>query len=302
MIKSVTIINDLDESLTIKLTEEYPEHGLLLLSMDGIGATEAEINTTDLAVADGSIYNSSRGISRNITMSLRFIEQDTIEDTRQRAYRYLPTKKKVTLQFDTDNRQIRIDGYVETNEPDIFSKEEGAEVSIICPDPYFHSLGMVTNVLSGIEPLFEFPFENDSLTEPLLEMGEILMNRERNVYYFGDADTGMIITVRATGPVGSFTIYNIGTREKMRIDNEKLRYLSGRGFDSGDELIINTKRGEKSVKLLRNGFYTNALNALERTSSWMQLTRGNNVFAYKADSGEEYIEFQISNENLYMGV
>ncbi len=302
MIQSVTITNESNESLTIKLTESEPESGLIIMSITGIGATKADINTTAMAITDGSVYNSSRGTERNIVMTLLFTYADSIEETRHRAYQYFPTKKKVSIRFDTDERSSVISGYVESNEPEIFNKKESAQISIICPDPYFYSLSDNDTVFSGIEAMFEFAFENDSLTEPLLEFGEVMRNRERNIYYDGDADIGVTITIHATGDVGDFTIYNVGTREYMRFSVEKLRAITGRGFGNGDDIIINTKRGEKSVQLLRAGVYRNVLNCLDRDSKWLQLKKGNNVVAFQATKGEEFMELYISNKVLYMGV
>ena len=78
--------------------------------------------------------------------------------------------------IETDNRQAEIEGYVESNDPAIFSKDEGSDISIVCPNPFFYSAGkdgINTTIFYGVEALFEFPFSNESLQDPLLEMGEI---------------------------------------------------------------------------------------------------------------------------------
>ena len=176
MIKSVKVINYLGES--IKLELGAPEKsGFLIRSITGLGAGKANINSTDLSTGDGSVYNSSRVLPRNIVFSLDFLEKPTIEDTRQRSYKYFPIKKHIRLIFETKNRICEITGHVETNEPNIFSKQENTQVSIICPDPYFYSTEKTVTIFSGIEPLFEFPFENNSLTDNLLEFGGIIVNQ-----------------------------------------------------------------------------------------------------------------------------
>lgn len=302
MIKSVTVTNYLGQSFRIVLEEAEPDHGMLITNMDGIGPPKADINTTNMATSDGSIYNSARVEQRNIVLTLMFTLADSIEDTRQRTYKYFPIKKPVGLLFETDNRMLKTTGYVESNEPNIFSSSEMTQLSIICPDPYFYSEAVNTTVFSGMEPLFEFIFSNESLEDPLLEFGLIHESTEQTVYYDGDADTGVTITIHALGPVQNITVYNIETREKMRIDTAKLAALTGSGLGVSDDIIIKTSRGEKSIQLLRSGQYTNILNCLDRGSDWFTIRKGDNIFAYTAELGEENLTFTIENRIVYEGV
>lgn len=302
MIKSITVTNYLGDSLKLELTK--PEKsGFIVETMSGLGAGKATINTTEVATNDGSLYNSARVSSRNITLGLRFLYDPTIEDVRQRSYKYFPLKKKVTLRIETDNRLSEIEGYVESNEPDIFSKEEGADISIICPFPFFHSaLGDQVTIFSGIEPMFEFPFCNDSLTEKLLLMGEIRKKAENVIVYEGDVETGITITIHALGEASNITIYNVSTRESMAIDTVKLASMTGSGIVAGDDIIICTVRGQKSVTLVREGDEINILNCLNKNTDWFQLSKGNNIFAYTATEGDSNLQFKIENRILYEGV
>lgn len=157
MINSITARNYLGEEVKITLNEEAPEHGLLLFSMTGLGPAKASVNTTDLVTSDGGLYNSARLDKRNIVIKFRFAGY--IEETRNLTYKYFPIKKELTLFIETDSKTLRTTGYVETNEPDIFSDKEGCTISIICPDPYFYIAGTNYSRISGINELFEFPFE-----------------------------------------------------------------------------------------------------------------------------------------------
>lgn len=302
MIKALTITNYLGESLKIVLTEDTPDSGLIILGMEGLGASSANINTTSMAAIDGSMYNSARVEERNIVLSLLLTFAPQIEDSRQRTYKYFPIKREVELLFETDNRALKIRGYVESNEPDIFSDQETIQISIICPDPFFYSSNRESTVFSGIEPLFEFIFSNESLTEPLLEFSSIENQTEKTVYYSGDADVGVIITIHAVGDAKNITIYNVRTRESMRIDTEKIKILTGEGIHNGDDIIINANRGQKGVELLRNGKYTNILNCLDKNSDWFRITKGDNIFAYVAESGSENLYFIIDHDIIYEGI
>lgn len=304
MIKSVTVTNYQGDTITLDLT--HPEEsGFIVKSITGLGPGKATINTTEVSTNDGGLFNSSRLSTRNIVIALEFLWKDSIEDVRQQSYKYFPIKKKCTLVIETDNRLAEIDGYVESNDPDIFSKNEGTDISIICPYPYFYSSGesgKTTTIFSGIEAAFEFPFSNESLTEDLLEMGIIENQTERVITYDGDAEIGVTITIHAVGEASNITIYNTGTRELMTIDTDKIESLTGSGIVAGDDIIICTVKNNKSITLVRGGVSTNILNCLSTDADWFQLTKGDNVFAYVAEEGSSNLQFQIENRIIYEGV
>lgn len=301
MIKSVTVTNHLGDSLKMELGS-FEKTGLLISNIEGIGPGDADISMTELAATDGGVYNSARLTSRNIVLDIIFYSNDSIEDVRQLTYHYFPLKKYVNLIFETDNRSIQIDGYVESNNPDIFSQQEGTSISIVCPNPYFYSLGTNVSVFSGIEPMFEFPFCNDSLTEKLLVMSEIRTKYENVIYYQGDAETGVIMKVHFLGPVTGLSIFNITSRQTMKIDIAKLIAIVGSDLQYGDDLYISTIRGNKSLLFYRQGQEYNVLNALDRDSDWIMLDIGENVIAFNADEGQMNMQFEVYNDILYGGV
>lgn len=304
MIKAVTVTNYLGETKRFELTKPQLS-GFAISSIDGLGPPTATINHTESSTMDGSIFNSSRVNSRNIVINLKFLLDPTIEDVRLESYKYFHVKKIVNLLIETDTRICDTWGYVESNEPDIFSDLEGTQISIICPDPYFYSAGLggvTVTIFYGIEEQFEFPFSNESFTEHLLQMGEIKSEREKTIFYKGDAEVGVKMTLHALGPVKNITIYNSDTREIMRVDTEKLEAITGSGMIAKDDIIINTIKGTKTIYLLRDGKYTNILNCLGKFSDWFQLAQGENHFAYVAEEGLENLQFKIENRTLYEGV
>lgn len=304
MIKSVTITNHLDESIKLDLFNPE-ESGFIIKNIEGLGPVKANINFKDLATNDGSIDNSARLSSRNIVMSLQFIESPTIEETRLKCYKYFPIKRNIKFLIETDSRICETIGRVETNVPTIFSDAEGCQISILCPSPYFSSAGEDgTNqtIFYGTEPLFEFPFSNESLTEDLIEFGSIENQTEGTIYYDGDAEIGITIQIHAVGEAEGLAIYNTKTREIMRINDDKLKSLIGSGIQAGDEITITTSRGEKGIYMLRGGVTTNILNSLEKPIKWFQLSKGDNTFAYTASAGLTNLQFRIENKVIYEGV
>lgn len=304
MIRAITVTNYLGDSIRLELAR--PElSGFIVHSVTGLGPGKANINMTEVATNDGALFNSSRIPSRNIVISLKYMWNDSIEDVRQLSYKYFPLKKSCTLLIETDNRQAEISGYVESNDPLFFSHDEGSDISIVCPNPLFYSAGpngINTTIFYGVEPLFEFPFSNESLYECLLEMGAIKNQTEQVVVYNGDSEIGVTITIHAIGEASMITIYNTGTREVMRIDTDKLEKFTGSGIVAGDEIIISTIKGNKSISLLRSGKTTNILNCLDKNADWFQLAKGDNIFAYTAETGSTNLQFKIENRIVYEGV
>lgn len=303
MIKSITITNYVGDSIKLELMR--PEKsGFIIQSIDGLGPAKAQINTTTLASSDGGLFNSAYLTERNIVMSLLFMETATesIEDIRQKSYKYFPSKKKLTFLVETDNRRLETEGIVESNEPNIFTNQEGCSITIRCPDPYFYSPNHTNTVFSGVAPLFEFPFENESVTDPSLELGLIENKKEAVVYNSGDAEVGMTITIHAIGEATNVTIHNLLTREQMNINTDRLTALTGSGIVAGDTITIETRAGHKRITLLRNGVVTNILNCLDRGTDWFKLAKGDNIFAYTAETGSLNLRFNISNKIVYEGV
>lgn len=301
MIKTIEVTNYLGDSILLDLAKPE-ESGFVVQSVTGIGPGKASINTTDSATYDGSVYNSARMDTRNIVLGLKFLWNSTIEDVRHVSYKYFPLKKKVKLKFTTDNRVSEVEGYIESNEPNIFSKDEGADISIICPNPFFYAISDNVTSFSNIEPAFEFPFSNESTTDPLLEMSTIVRRKLHNVRNDGDSEIGITITIHAMGEASGITIYNVDTNESMKIDTNKIKKLTGSSIISGDDIVICTEKGRKSIKLVRAGTTTNIINCLAKDADWFQITPGNNTFSYTAETGENSLVVTVVNRIAYEGV
>lgn len=307
MVKEVTITNYLGNEITYSFDNPTIDDktGLFITEIEGLGPVKATVNMTQLATADGDIYNSSRLAGRNIVIKARFTYADTIEEARLMSYKYFPIGHKLKFKIKTENRLAETEGYVESNEPNIFSKESDMQVSVLCESPFFFSVdedGKQQTNFSNVVAMFEFPFSNESLTDPLLEFGRIINKKENTVYYDGDAETGCVIHLHAIGNVEMVNIYNIKTGEKMVLDTDKLETLTGNKIIYGDTITISTVKGNKYITLLRNGVTYNILNILGKDTEWFQLARGDNLFAYTAEYGEQNVQFMVEAQIIFEGV
>lgn len=302
MIRKVSITNHTGDAVTIDLYQPL-ESGFLVRDISGLGPMKADIHMTELATTDGSIFNSSRATYRNIVLSLEFMSNHkTIEEVRLDSYKYFPVKRPITIMVETDSRIADILGYVETNEPDIFSENEGCQVSIICPDPYFKKFGMNRTIFSGVDPKFHFPFQNNDPVKKLINFGEIYARQEAPVINDGDEDVGVIIKIHAKNEVRNITVWNVTMAQTMSIDDSKLQALTGSMIHQGDDIVIDTSNTKKTAILKRRGRRINILNCLKRPLSWIKLQRGLNVLYYDADVGKLQMDFEIEYKILYEGM
>ncbi len=304
MLKTVTITNYLDESVTYTFDGPTIEDqsGLFITEIEGLGPVKADINMTELATADGGIFNSARLTTRNIVFHARYTYAKTIEESRLMTYKFFPIKKYVTVRVETDNRIAEAVGYVESNEPDIFSEESSCQISVICESPFFLSPNKDETLFAGVDARFKFPFSNNSLMEKLILFGEVIYKKTNTVFYSGDSEIGCYFEIHAIGDVENVTIYNLRTRERMKLDTDKLQTLTGSKLKAGDTITICTIKGHKSITLLRDGVESNVLNILGKNIDWFQLSKGDNVFGFVAEYGEENIQFKITSQVAYEGV
>lgn len=325
MIKSVTVTNHLGKSLKLELARPE-ESGLAITSITGIGPGKANINFTEIATDDGSVFNSARLPSRNIVIKIVYLFKDTIEEARNIGYLYFPLKKKITLEFETELKKVKIDGYVETNDPNIFNKQVYSDISIICTNPYFYSLDDNVIYFSSTEPLFEFPFEDDGIDlthamfpgeevyprediypgtfsfMPSLEFGNIIFDKMQNIIYDGDVETGIVIDLHALGSVENLKIFNTSTRDEMDVNTDIIRTITGDTIISGDVIQIRTSKNDKVALLIRNGITYNILNSINRDADWFSLQRGDNAFVYTFDGDTTALELKISYKTLFGGI
>ncbi len=302
MIKYIAVTNDFGEQLIVNLNDVEPESGLFITEIEGLGPVKADVKMTDLAAQDGSKYNLSKANKRNIVIHFRFITAN-VEEARQLTYTYFPLKRKVTFFIETDNRVAEVDGYVESNEPDIFSEVESAVISIVCESAWFNDAspnGTQIIPFSDLVNLFEFEFSDDD--SPSIIFSSVETKRENVVTYKGEAETGVVMIIHASGAFTNPTIYNNVTREKMVINTTKVASITGSAIAAGDEIRISTVKSDKYIRLIRGGRSYNILNALDKDATWFTIHPGDNVFSYTAASGELNMSFEIQAQILYQGV
>lgn len=282
MIKSITVTNSIGESLNLELTNPW-KNGVAVKSISGLGTPVYNINMMTYASGDGGAVGSVIANNRNILFEFYPMFNPQVEDSRQLLYRYFQVKKPVYIEFELDNRVSSIEGYVESNTPEIFSERETIQISVICADPYFKRSQTDAEFFYGEVPLFEFPFSNESLTEDLLVISELNLDNRATIDYTAEIDAGLLITIDCYSDPGNVTLWNIDTLGRIFIDSNRIKSITGGKLMSGDRVIISTYSGDKYVKLLREGRYYNIIGAVNKDLDWFVLKQGPNSFTYVTD-------------------
>lgn len=260
----------------------------VITSITGLSPAAAIINTAANGANDGTIFNSSRVNQRNIVITIRLIRD--VEAARIALYSYFKTKQSCRLYYSNGSRDVYIDGYVESMQCDFFTQSEFMQISVICPNPFFRDVYESVSEMSLITPQFEFPFSIPAEGISFSTKNDVAT---ADVYNGGDIVSGMNIELYANGGVTNPSVINANTLERF-----SLNYT----MQAGDQIVIDTITGEKSVRLIRYGRSTNIINALGQNPNWLQLAIGKNTFTYSANDGAENLSVKIKHTNLYEGV
>lgn len=151
MLSILEVRTEFDSLLELSLLADVintPDSPLQIRNIGGLGPVKANINTTPYGSFTGESYNGSSVGKRNIVISIGFNPNwvgQTIESLRALLYQYFMPESFVNLRFLSSHLPtVEINGYIESMEPNIFSKDPEVQISIICPEPDFVSVTAVT--------------------------------------------------------------------------------------------------------------------------------------------------------------
>lgn len=242
---------------TLPLTEDGDAGNdpIQVLGVNGLGPVKANITTAPFGAYDGEALSGMSVPKRNIVLTIGLHPDwavQTIEELRQLLYNYFMPKLLVQLRFHSTNFPVvKIEGYVESMEPNIFVKSPTVEVSIICPAPDFIALEAAT--ITGI---------TDDGSDPT------------ELEYIGSVSTGMMLKVtKAVGTPGEDTIQiNLGG------EYAPLTFLARGNITDDIYWEMNTQPGNKYVRSVSQslGTITNYLNDISYDASWPMLYPGLN--------------------------
>lgn len=267
------------------------EENYQVTEISGLNPPNANINTSSYANGDGSSFNSSRIPDREIVITV-YINGD-IQKNRLTLYKNFRNKEWCKIYYKDDLRDVFIEGYVQALEVSSFVQKQVAQISILCPNPYFKDVETIVQSISKIINNFTFPFSINE-DEPV-EFSTIELEKITNVINDSESETGLIINVLFMGTVNKLEIRNVDNGKNFIIDYE---------FMKNDKLVINCNRGNKSVILTREAVEYNLIPYVRNGSTFFQLGIGDNNFSFLADDGVDdmLVDIHFKYYKVYLGV
>lgn len=256
-----------------------PEADLFeLRNADGLGAVTAEVNTTKLGSIDGEDFVGSNVGKRNIVLTLGLTpdwNEWTMSRLRRVLDKYFMPKLNIRLVFETmEFSPVEIFGYIESNEPNMFSKDPEHVISIICPKLYFTS----------VDP---------TVIDGQTDMSPLAIDYEGNV------ETGMNVIVLDTFTPGTDPAW-----AKIRVNDslENSIYVTAPTL-LNENLHFNSIPGDKYIKRINiSGAETSLLNSAvivdsnDRDRQWPKLGPGTIDFAVTSD---QLLAWQLTYYNQF---
>lgn len=267
------------------------EENYQVTEVSGLNPPNANINTSSYANGDGSSFNSSRIPDREIVITV-YINGD-IQKNRLALYKHFRNKEWCKIYYKDDLRDVFIEGYVQAHEVSSFTQKQVAQISILCPNPYFKDVETIVQSISKIINNFTFPFSINE-DEPV-EFSTIEFEKITNVINDSESETGLIINVLFMGTVNKLEIRNVDNGKNFIIDYE---------FRKNDKLVINCNRGSKSAILTRDAVEYNLIPYVRSGSTFFQLGIGDNNFSFLADDGVDdmLVDIHFKYYKVYLGV
>ena len=260
-----------------------------IVEMDGLNPPEATINTSINANLDGGKFNSSKVNMRSLNIIIAITKN--AEQSRLKLYSVLKIKKYIKMYYESPLRDVYIEGYIEAMPISHFENPQKMTLSILCPQPYFKCAQEIINEASTVKPMLHFPFATVKEKPVPFSYTEIVS--VFNIANDGDVETGLIIELYARNTVNNPKIFNYKTSEFFGVNFN---------MQAGDVIEINTNKGQKSIRLLREGNYTNLFRNRMKGSTWFELLADENIFTFEAEYGVDNLLVSFKHYNLYEGV
>jgi len=261
LLTRVEVVSPVGQSADLMLSDV--SSGYLVEEILGLGPTKAALVSTSFPNTDGEHYYTSKRESRNLNIKVRLVPDyvsETVSTLKEKIYNVLMTNAPVTLyfhlfdQFATNifeqNKVLRLNGIVESNEIDSFSNTPVMNAVVVCHRPNYEELDWVTH-------------EGESVND---------MTYEKLVYP-GSIDTGVVFTLKVNRSLlEDISIY------KKQPGGSLVHVEFNNPMAMDDELVISSIFGDKKVVLKREGSEFLLLFALSSQSGWFNLHPGENQF------------------------
>lgn len=247
---------------------------------------------------DGASLLNSYVLPRDMGIEGQMVAATTMQmqELRDKLLNLFIPKKDITLNhyYGGKNRTIHI--RVEKTPKFDYTKVSTVQtynISMIATEPYWRDVSETLISIANLIGGFHFPLVIPKDTG--VTFGIKSPSLIADVFNNSSVRVGMRITFIANGSVSNPQLFNINTREFIRLLCD---------MEAGEQIVIQTGE-DKSVLRQFNGIETDYIGKIDLAgggNTFLELEPGDNLFRYAADSGENMLETRIYFYNKYLGV
>lgn len=252
------------------------------LNQTGETVQNVELGTRDVYIIGWVIGKDEEHISKNKSFLNMFVNPQQSLDLIYNNYKmnFTPSstvKYGITIQENNNKMcKFKIDGVAYN--PVFTNVKEDVE-DIASTRPYFH-FPLIINSEDQVPPQIVFGVRIKKLTSTIINDGQV--------------PVGIKLVFKANGEVVNPVLYDIKDQTRF------LRII--KVLEPGEEVDINTERGERSIIGKLNGEEINYAKYRDLDNTWLQLDIGENIFRYDADEGVDNLDVLIYYNNKFLEV
>lgn len=245
----------------------------VLTNVDGMTAAAVSLASSVISGTDGDIVNSVQANPRGIVLDLRIKSGVDVEEAKREVLRIVKIKQYGTLEWTQNNRTVAISGVVEGIDMPRWNEGVTMQITLHCAQPFWEDIDFVVRQISEAIDLHYFTDgETDMLyfEEDGIPLGEYDTIRTKTFHNNGDVAVGLEISIVALDTVTDPIIYD---------ESGNFFGLVGMTMHAGDNVVITTHKGNKTVRLNDAMIYGH----IKPQSTWLQLAAGDNQFTINSD-------------------
>lgn len=268
-----------------------------LIDIDGQTVAKADLATTVIGGVDGDTLNSEQAQPRPVSLTMVVKPGVSVEQAKRAVTAVAKFKQEVTLEWQQEQRTVVLTGIVEEISMPRWQNQVAIQLTLHCSQPYWEDIEDVIEEITQFISLHYFtedPYEQLYFLEEGQPFGKYDFSRSRLFSNNGDVSVGVEIRIVAVKTVTNPIIYDtFGNFFGIGYSTGNKQVV----MSPGDELIITTYKGNKTVKL--NG--VSQFDKIKPQSQWLQMQTGENQFAVDSDDEDkENLYFNITYKQRYV--
>lgn len=281
-----------------RITLDLTELPYTVDEIKGFDRLNVQIVTSQGFDQDGASLLNDYVLSRDMEIKGQLRGETTarIQDLRDKLLNLFVPKTNLTINHYYGGRNRLITARVEKTPEFTFTNVsivQNYSIQLIATEPYWRDVSDTLVQMANIIGEFYFP-----LSIPRGEgvhFGVKSTSLIANVYNNSSIKTGMTIVFIANGEVTNPQLFNINTREYIKL-------LCN--MEATEQIIIQTGI-DKTVTKVKNGLSEDYIGKIDLAGggyTFLELLPGDNLLRYAADEGQDMLEIKIYYSNKYAGV